>query len=579
MSTASVLNTLWMLQCTKEAWAFGRATRRVARTQATVLAEIVSRNRDTEYGRRFGFASIRTPRDFQVRVPLTAYADYATAIERIAAGEQNVLTAERVHLLEPTSGTTSGQKLVPFTESLRRQFQKAVAAWIANLLWHRPAIRRGRAYWSISPALGESRRTAGGIPVGFEDDAAYLGRLEQFALRRLLAVPSSIARISDIQAFRYATLYFLLRAEDLTLMSVWSPTFLTALLSPLEEWHERLCADIHNGTLRYPLAVLDGISRQPAVHRRPDSRRAAYLKNVFRETSSLAAKLQQIWPRLYLISCWTDAGSGRFLPGLRDIFPEVEIQPKGLLATEGCVSFPLMGRAAPALALRSHFFEFQEMDSTDEYPRIHLAHELEKDGRYRVILTTGGGFYRYQLHDEVQVIEFENQCPLLCFLGKTDQVSDLVGEKLAEAHVRVVLDSLFSEMGLRPEFALVVPVEGNTSHYRLYLQDPQLSNGVFLASSPEARLEAGLQTNPYYRQAIQLGQLAPVDIVLLPPNGKSAWSLYEERLMSLGQKAGNIKPAALDCRLGWAEVFESALTQRRSDHKPTKLQPTPGHSR
>jgi len=45
---------------------------------------------------------------------------------------------------------------------------------------------------------------------------------------------------------------------------------------------------------------------------------------------------------------------------------------------------------------------------------------------------------------------------------------------------------------------------------------------------------------------------------LLSPNGKSAWSLYEERLMSFGQKAGSIKPAALDGQLGWVEVFESA---------------------
>jgi len=557
MSTASALNLLWMVKCTKESWAFRRATRRVAQTQATVLEEILSRNRDTKYGRRCGFGSIHTPRDFQARVPVTSYADYACAIERIAAGEQNVLTAERVHLLEPTSGTTGGQKLVPFTPSLRRQFQRAVAAWMANLLWHRPGIRRGRAYWSISPALGENRRTAGGIRIGFDDDAAYLGRLEQFVLRRLLAVPQSITRITDIQAFRYATLYFLLRAEDLTLMSVWSPTFLTALLSPLEEWQDRLCTDIQHGTLSYSSAVPEGVSRRFAAHCSPDSRRAVYLKSVFRANSLLAEKLQQIWPRLSLISCWTDAAARRFVPALRDMFPTVEIQPKGLLATEGCVSFPLIERAAPALAVRSHFFEFQETESSDD-PRIRLAHELEKGGRYRVILTTGGGLYRYDLHDEVKVIGFENQCPLLRFLGKTDRVSDLVGEKLAETHVREVLDDLFSEMGLRPEFALVVPVEGRPSHYRLYLQDSQLTDGASATRSLEARLEVGLHTNPYYRQAIQLGQLDPIDLVLLSPNGKSAWSLYEERLMSFGQKAGSIKPAALDGQLGWVEVFESA---------------------
>ena len=50
--------------------------------------------------------------------------------------------------------------------------------------------------------------------------------------------------------------------------------------------------------------------------------------------------------------------------------------------------------------------------------------------------------------------------PLLRFLGKADRVSDLVGEKLAEQHVRVVLDRLFAGHGLAPRFALLVPMEG-----------------------------------------------------------------------------------------------------------------------
>jgi len=49
---------------------------------------------------------------------------------------------------------------------LRREFQRAVAAWIADLFWQRPAVRHGRAYWSISPALAPPRRSTGGIPIG-----------------------------------------------------------------------------------------------------------------------------------------------------------------------------------------------------------------------------------------------------------------------------------------------------------------------------------------------------------------------------------------------------------------------------
>jgi hypothetical protein len=243
--------------------------------------------------------------------------------------------------------------------------------------------------------------------------------------------------------------------------------------------------------------------------------------------------LRRIWPRLSLISCWADAAAAHCLPEICELFPEVEIQPKGLLATEGCVSFPLLGRVAPILAIRSHFFEFQPPEGGP----CRLAHELEERGRYRVVMTTAGGLYRYQLADEVEVAGFESEC--------------LVGEKLAEPHVRAVLDRIFSQQGLAPRFALLVPVEGRPARYRLYLQGPGWIDDSVLTGS----LEAGLAENPHYRYAVGLGQLAPVEIALLDPRGEPGWRAYERGCLARGQRAGNIKPAALDAWTGWPTVF------------------------
>jgi hypothetical protein len=523
MSLAWWLNTAWMLKCGGESRAFRRATRAVAATQAAVLADILGQNRDTEFGRVYGFAGIRSARAYQERVPLSRYDYYAAAVERIAAGQTNVLTREPTLLLEPTSGTTGGEKLIPYTAGLRRGFQRAVAAWIADLFRHRSAVRGGRAYWSISPALGGPRRSSAGIPIGFDDDAAYLGTLERMALDRLLVVPPAVARFADLDAFRYRTLFHLLAAPDLALISVWNPTFLSALLAPLETWAERLTADL----------------------RRQDAKRAAHVERVFRSRLTLPEKMRLLWPRLALISCWTDAAAARCLDEVRDLFPAVEIQPKGLLATEGCVSFPLVDRPAPVLAVRSHFFEFQ-----GDGGACRLAHELNRGGRYRVVLTTAGGLYRYQLGDEMEVAGFENECPLLRFLGKADSVSDLVGEKLSEPHVRAVLERVLAAAGLTPQFALLVPVAGRPSRYRLYVQTAAAVEGL------QAPLEAGLAENPYYRQAVALGQLAPVEVRQLDPDGEPGWRVYERVCLARGQRAGNIKPTALVTGPDWADVWE-----------------------
>jgi hypothetical protein len=335
-------------------------------------------------------------RAYQQQVPLSNYEAYAEAVQRIGEGQRHVLTHDPVTLFEPTSGTSAGEKLIPYNAPLRRQFQRAVAAWVFDLLWHRPPLRTGRAYWSISPAIANDRRTPAGIPVGFDDDAAYLGGVERKLVEQLLVVPSAVTRLADIESFHYCTLWFLLQAADLTSISIWNPSFLLSLLMPLETWHERLCLDLRQGAPQPPAGHLPESIGVQARRRGPLDRRSTELERIFQSSGTLADKLRRVWPKLTLISCWADAGAAPLAGELGDLFPGVEIQPKGLLATEAAVSFPLLGYPGAALAVRSHFFEFQELTSAE---RIRLAHELELGGRYNVIVTTGGGLYRYQLRD------------------------------------------------------------------------------------------------------------------------------------------------------------------------------------
>ncbi|MCU0494259.1 MAG: GH3 auxin-responsive promoter family protein, partial [Chloroflexaceae bacterium] len=245
-------NTLWYLACLPEARAFQRATRHVAATQRELLLDMVRRNAASAFGWSHGFARMRSVADFQAAVPLRDYDDYAPWIERIGAGEPGVLTAEPVTLLEPTGGSSGGRKLIPYTASLHTQFQRGIAPWIADLFAQKLALRAGAAYWSVSPVAHVGEQTAGGIPVGFNDDGEYLGSLTRRLSRAVLAVPGAVRLISDMAAFRYVTLLFLLRRADLALVSVWNPTFLSLLLSQLDAWWPRLASDIAEGTLTPP---------------------------------------------------------------------------------------------------------------------------------------------------------------------------------------------------------------------------------------------------------------------------------------------------------------------------------------
>jgi hypothetical protein len=417
-----------------------------------------------------------------------------------------------------------------------------------EVLHRRPAVRAGPSYWSISPIGRKHGRTAGGIPVGSVEDSAYFPRFLQPLLARVFAVPGAVARLPDVESCRYVTLWFLVACEDLALISVWNPSFLTLLMDALEAQGERLAEDLERGTCRPPGRESDEEVRSVLSRLRlaPQPERARVLRRALKEGLSGRA----LWPRLALLSMWTDAQAAHAVGPARRRFEGVEIQGKGLLATEGVVTLPLFNAPAPVLAVRSHFYEFVDPEKPEARPR--LAHELEQDREYVVLLSTSGGLLRYRLGDLVRVEGFVDATPCLRFMGRADAVSDLVGEKLAATRVTAVLDVTLPPLfgGARPRFVMLAPEWEAPPAYRLFLEtdapDERLTEA---AEATERALREGF----HYRYARELGQLGPVRAVRVREGARQ----YEARCMALGQRAGDIKPADLHRQPGWTAHFTS----------------------
>ena len=92
---------------------FRASSRDVRHVQHLKLLKTIRANRDTMYGRQFGFDQVRNVNDFRENVPLADYDHFRPWIDQICAGVNRVLTADPVRLFEPTSGTTHGRKLIP----------------------------------------------------------------------------------------------------------------------------------------------------------------------------------------------------------------------------------------------------------------------------------------------------------------------------------------------------------------------------------------------------------------------------------------------------------------------------------
>jgi hypothetical protein len=534
---ATAANGAWAVAMLPEALAFHRATVDVEGAQTRLLRALVDRHAGTAFGRDHDLARVRALPDLPHALPLADYETHRPYVERIAAGEPSVLSADRVRALEPTSGSGGSPKLIPTTDALRRAFARGIAPWIVDLLRGDPRLATGPAYWSISPALQPDARSAGGVPIGFEDDSAYLGAAGATLSRAVLAVPSAVRRLSDPAAFRYVTLLNLLRRQRLRLVSVWSPSFMTILLDALPALAEPLAEDLARGTCRPP-----GGPELPELALPPAPRRAAALRRALADDPDAAP--QRLWPGLRLVSCWTDASAALPAQQLAARLPQARLQGKGLLATEAFVSLPLGAAPAPVLAVRSHVFEFLDPRGGDT---TCFAHQLEPGCEYEVVVTSDV-LYRYRLGDLVRVEGYYRQAPLLRFLGRAAHQTDVVGEKLHDRHVREALAAAWLEIEVTPCFALLAcDVAQRPPAYRLYVE------GVDVALQPRLTdlVERHLRGNPNYAYARALGQLGPLAVVPVTDGAAT----FEAAMAARGQRRGDVKPVALSPHHDWSTWF------------------------
>ncbi len=553
-AAASIANGLWLAMSLGAARRFARALDEPLVAQDTWLRRQLARHAQSDFGRTHEFADIRSAADFARRVPLTDYAGVEPFVQRITRGQRDVLACGRVTHLAPTSGSSGARKLIPFSAALQEGFSAAVRAWMVDLARRRPGLVGGPAYWSVSPLaepddeqgalrgppeaplraapafdmLTDTPRGArardeapAAIPVGFADDADYLGGLMAWLVRQALAVPASLRYVRDMPAFWGLTLLCLLRHRDLRLISVWHPSFLDLLVGAAEASWPALLDGVASGECPWVDALPP--NARASCRAASDPIRAAELRRIG------PADWPRWWPQLQVLSCWGEQAAESGYARLRNRVPGVLVQAKGLLATEAVVTIPF-GAHRP-LAVTSHFFEF-----VDERGDIRRAHELARGERYEVVVTNGGGLWRYRLGDVVECTGHLRRTPSLRFLGRAGNVSDLRGEKLSEAFVAQTLRSLWPGEATPTYCALRARASNGTAGYELLVSAEAMT---IPSTELGASLEVALGANPHYALARRLGQLEPVRVIPV------ATDMARMELAAQRGRLGDAKPAVL----------------------------------
>lgn len=466
------------------AWAFERATKDPMRSQRRVLFEYLARNKDTEYGRRYGFGRIMSVDEYRRAVPLSDCENMRPYLTRMAEGETRILTADAPVFFGATSGTTSAPKYIPTTRYSDAKKTALLNLWAYYIVRDHPRALKGKILALVSPEF--EGRTPSGIPFGGESGHGYKNLPP--LVKNFYILPYEVFEIPDYDA-RYYTILRIAMAGDVTTIATLNPNSIILLCKRIVAYGERIIADIECGTLDKGWAIPADIRRAIERRLRPDPVRAATLRCILSAKKELLPK--DFWPDLDLVECWKGGTMHVYVKELVPYLGNVAVRDIGCLSTEARSSIPMSDEGAGGvLAIGTNFYEFiPKEDIGRKYPRTLLCDELEQGKEYFLVVTTAGGLYRYNLDDIVRLDGFFNRTPVIEFVQKGLDVTSLAGEKLYESQVNEALRRAVERCKVAIEFFCATPALEHIPRYALLVEFAAPTGAVqkqaFLAAMEE----------------------------------------------------------------------------------------------
>lgn len=454
--------------------------------QNRLLKQITRKLAQTEYGRLFNVAPEDDYAAFCKKVPVVTYDHIRHLVERQKDFERPVLSADPIISFETTAGHFGKPKFIPHSKELKEAFYNAYALTFSDLLGLDLKLKSGKSFIARLHKFVENEDTRlpqmGGIPENEGYLEGPLGRL----IRRYIVVPPSINGLMEPEDFNHVVSLLLLAEPQLEIISILSPSFLELLVDYMQNEADRLVPQLLRGRI-----TRGGISFE---FKPIDKERAALLSRPPYDWS-------KVWPNLKVISCWTSSQAALSVNVLRHSFPHVIFHSKGLFATEAPMTVHLSQADGYVPCIQDIFFEF-----IDDNGVVFTLETISVGKEYDVIISQLSGLYRYRIGDRVRCTHVYKKTPCLEFVGRSDTVSDIAGEKLNEAFARKCVEEVLEDEGA---FAMLLPhaMRGQAPFYYL------LTNlDVSQTDDLSHRLDEALSRAFHYRTARNNGRLEAIRV-------------------------------------------------------------------
>lgn len=508
------------------------------RYNTELLMRMLDDNKDTEYGRKYGFADIKSVAEFQERVPLTTFDDYAGYVYRMTeGGESGLISAYNIAHYAKTSGTMGNPKRIPVSDRAmgvmnryNMQLRTKVICDAIGFDWANPpylnliesqltTLKNGATYGAISAKV-----------IGQMGD--YLPMLMTSPLEALVPDPKTNTR--------YLHARFALMNPEITSMGFSFSSILLELMQYIESEWEMLVDDIEKGTIDESVKMPADVRASVLGKIQPMPERAAQLREIFSQGFDEPI-MPKIWPNLTIFSGVATGGFATYYNKLRQRYAGdgVRLFYVGLNASEGILSVPMDVDCPDSVLIPdSVFYEFIPIDSEDPGDIVTID-GVEVGKTYEIVITNQSGFYRYRIRDAVKVTSMYNNTPMIQFQYRIDQTISVLGEKTTELVLRGVAERVERELGYSMEdFSVFGDVDSVPMRY-VMLMEATLPEGLN-PGAVAAELDKGLcEGNPSYGDKVAKGMLDHLRLLFLQPE---TYLLYRDVMISKGAASAQLKP-------------------------------------
>jgi hypothetical protein len=450
-------------------------------TQNKVFQDLISEATSTQFGKDHDFVSINNHEDFLKRVPVRDYEALKPYVEKMVAGEEDILWKGKPIYFAKTSGTTSGSKYIPITKE--------------SMPSHVEAARNAILFYIHE--TGNSKFVDGkmiflqGSPVLNEQNGVQLGRL------------------SGIVA-HYVPKY--LQKNRL-------PSWET---NCIEDWERKVDAIVKE-TLPENMTIISGIPSWVQM----------YFEKLQQKTGKKVGDIFKNFNLFIFGGVNYEPYRAKFENLIGRKVDSIELYP----ASEGFFAFQdKQNEKGMLLQLNSGiFYEFIKADEFfDENPKRISIKDVEVGINYVMIISTNAGLWAYNIGDTV---EFTATKPYRVIVsGRIKHFisafgEHVIGKEVEQAMQEATLNSnvRISEFTVAPQIS---PKEGLPYHEWFIEFENEPENLSALAKKIDESLQ---KQNSYYFDLIKGGVLQPLKITKVKHGG------FQEYMKSIGKLGGQNK--------------------------------------